>query len=420
MRCMFPGYYRPTEEEFSELWECCLFVLDANVLLRVYEYPQQARSALVDTLKRLSDRLWVPYQVALEYQKNRLSAINKQLGVRNELVKNLGAAKDGVIRFLGESEVTKKIETFFSELIEELKQCGAEHDSLIADDKLRDVLSSLLEGKIGPSYTPEKLEEIYAQGKQRYTRKTPPGYKDEQEKDETGRYGDLVLWFQIVDKAQQAKKPVIFVTDDNKEDWWRQENGKTIGPRPELVEEMLSKTGQRFYMYSASRFLERAAEYLQRQVDKRAVEQARNIAERSRTLSSMPIYGLSPVIDFSSIVDDYRKTMAAAVDMSSVRDDYRKIMAAAVDMSSVWDDFRKNMVAAMDLSHIFRDWAANTLSLQYILDTYSQLSLPASDLLGEGGDLKGSDEVNGGGSTEPESPEKDGDSEVKTDDADVS
>jgi hypothetical protein len=31
MRTMFPGYYRPTEEEFKKMWQECIFSFDANV-----------------------------------------------------------------------------------------------------------------------------------------------------------------------------------------------------------------------------------------------------------------------------------------------------------------------------------------------------------------------------------------------------
>ena len=40
MRREFPGYYRPTSEEFKALWESAEFALDANVLLNVYGYSK--------------------------------------------------------------------------------------------------------------------------------------------------------------------------------------------------------------------------------------------------------------------------------------------------------------------------------------------------------------------------------------------
>ena len=40
MREKFPGYYRPTAEEFDELWRSALIVPDANVLLSLYRLSE--------------------------------------------------------------------------------------------------------------------------------------------------------------------------------------------------------------------------------------------------------------------------------------------------------------------------------------------------------------------------------------------
>jgi len=73
MKNIFPGYYRPTEEKFSNLWNSCLFVLDANVLLNLYRYSQETSNELIQILKQISDRLWIPHQAALEYQKKPIT-----------------------------------------------------------------------------------------------------------------------------------------------------------------------------------------------------------------------------------------------------------------------------------------------------------------------------------------------------------
>src|SRR5262249_24633967 len=75
---LFPGYYRPTEEEFSALWQECVFAFDANVLLNVYRYSQATRERFLEILDRLRERIWLPYQAALEYQENRLRVLSAQ------------------------------------------------------------------------------------------------------------------------------------------------------------------------------------------------------------------------------------------------------------------------------------------------------------------------------------------------------
>src|SRR5574341_1422396 len=94
MRKTFPGYYHPTEEEFSILWNTCLFVLDANVLLNLYRYSQETSGELIGVLKQISDRLWVPHQAALEYQQQRLQVIAQQLEAYDEMQELLSKTKN--------------------------------------------------------------------------------------------------------------------------------------------------------------------------------------------------------------------------------------------------------------------------------------------------------------------------------------
>ena len=56
MRYLFPGYYQPTEEEFTELWKECIFSFDTNVLLHIYRYSPKTRQRLFDILEKLQER----------------------------------------------------------------------------------------------------------------------------------------------------------------------------------------------------------------------------------------------------------------------------------------------------------------------------------------------------------------------------
>ncbi len=65
-----------------------LYWTDTNVLLGLYRYPKEAHDELIRTFNQIEDRLWIPHQVALEYQENRLSVISEQLGKYDDVVKN--------------------------------------------------------------------------------------------------------------------------------------------------------------------------------------------------------------------------------------------------------------------------------------------------------------------------------------------
>ena len=87
------------------------------------------------------------------------------------------------------------------------------------------------------------------------------------------KFGDLVVWKQVIEHAKtSAIKDFIFVTDDDKDDWWwaiESQGHKRLGPRPELVEEIMREAGvERFHMYSSEQFLEFADTYLKVKVSK--------------------------------------------------------------------------------------------------------------------------------------------------------
>jgi hypothetical protein len=88
------------------------------------------------------------------------------------------------------------------------------------------------------------------------------------------------LWFQILDHAKSTKKPIIFITDDKKEDWWLKFNGKTLGPHPELIHEMLSEAKVSFYMYQTEQFMEYAHKYIDWRINRKAINEVRDIKKR--------------------------------------------------------------------------------------------------------------------------------------------
>jgi acetolactate synthase small subunit len=64
---------------------------------------------------------------------------------------------------------------------------------------------------------------------------------------------------------------------NKKDDWWLKFNGKIISPHPELINEMFSKAGVKFYMYQSSQFMEHAKVYLKSHISKDSIDEVRNI-----------------------------------------------------------------------------------------------------------------------------------------------
>ena len=285
MRKTFPGYYRPNNDDFSNLWNNCIFVFDASVLLNIYRYTPATRDGFIDILDKISDRLWIPHQAALEYQKNRLDVINQQLSAYEKIQKSLDSNKTKILNdlktfsrhpYIIVDQLSENIESAFAEINKELSNKKETHPNLLDEDDLRETITELLQGKVGLAFSQEKLKIICAMGKERYEKNIPPGYNDEK-KDGIKKFGDLILWCQIIDYVKSKQKPVILIIDDKKDDWWLKFNGRIISPHPELINEMFSKAGVKFYMYQSSQFMEHAKVYLKSHISKDSIDEVRDI-----------------------------------------------------------------------------------------------------------------------------------------------
>lgn len=308
MRNLFPGHYRPTDEQFTELWQNAVFVLDANVLLNLYRYPSEARDDLLAVFRRVSDRLWLPHQAALEYQWNRPGEIAEQVKKYNEVRKIVQNTASDLTNQLSNlnlkkrhstiktDQLTKDVGDITVKFLDELKALESQQPDVSEDDKIRDEIDQLFASKVGNApQSQEQLDEIYKEGEDRYKRHCPPGYLDSvKSKDQIEvythnglvfrrDYGDLILWHEIIEEAKVRNlNHIIFVTDDEKEDWWwkKDSRGKrTLGARPELIEELKKKAGvSLFYMYTSRGFIKWAKTYLDVQVKDESIEQIRDIS----------------------------------------------------------------------------------------------------------------------------------------------
>lgn len=290
MKKGFPGYFANNNDDLDKLWDECLFILDANVLLSLYRYSDSTRSDLLNVFNSLSARLWIPHQVAHEYLTNRLNVIGEQVKTYDETIKKTDSLRKALENSnqhpFVKTETLSKCSALFTLLTDELADNRLTHEKRISSDEIKDHLETLLDNRVGEEYSREHIETVLIDGKSRYEEKIPPGYCDVKKGgdsvlfvDRCRPYGDYIAWLQIIDKATIEKKPVIFVTGDVKDDWWVSFQGKTVGPQPLLVQEFLSKTGQPFYMYTPDRFLERASTYLEQEASQQTLNEIRDVRE---------------------------------------------------------------------------------------------------------------------------------------------
>ncbi|MDA8151211.1 MAG: PIN domain-containing protein [Acidithiobacillus ferrooxidans] len=290
MKKTFPGHFPPEDKEIGRLWENCEIILDTNILLNLYRYSDSTRNDFIRVLRALKSRLWLPHQVAQEYFKNRLNVIAQQEKSYDDTLKNIQTLQRELSDarkhpFLSD-KLMLKLTLVLGDVIKELEATKEAHASRTSSDPIQKVIGDLFNGRVGAPYPDGHLEEICNEGEARYEKKMPPGYKDN-EKDGgksspsgvSRKYGDFIIWHQIINRAIETKNGVIFINDDKKEDWYLIFQGKTLGPRPELIEEFLSKTDQSFYMYQADRFLELAATHLEQKITPESMDEIREIRD---------------------------------------------------------------------------------------------------------------------------------------------
>lgn len=269
MREKFPGWYPKKPEQIAKLWDTAIFVPDANVLLHCLRHTTVVRDELLRLFEALGDALWIPYQVGLEFQRNRLDVEFGALDAYDALIKdqeaNIDKARDRLrqLRAHPTIDVQKELaalDMFGTDFKGRMEVARNAHPSAEIDGVL-EKLTTLLAPRIGDKWPSEKLVALKKEGEDRYSKKIPPGYKD-QKKDagEYDKFGDLIIWKDMIARAKADKRPVIFISDDAKEDWWWIHRGRRMGPRPELIEEFRAEAKEDFHIYEFSQFLRFAAE----------------------------------------------------------------------------------------------------------------------------------------------------------------
>ncbi|MBI2516509.1 MAG: DUF4935 domain-containing protein [Opitutae bacterium] len=263
MKKEFPGYFPPSEADIENRWSTAIVALDASFLLGLYTLTPTTRGQIIAALKTIKSRLFLPNQASKEFHKNRFGVIKKLRDEHDQLVKELDRVVD-LLTKRGHKNPTlsrsirKQLIDSSTAAKDAIARSKSKAEALLKKDDILEELLSILDGKSGKPFDDKELKEIYKDGQQRYSQKIPPGYKDEQ-KPEPDRYGDLVIWKEILKKGH--KHHMFFVTRDEKDDWWWIFEEKKIGPRPELVAEALAKNVLSFHLYTGDRFLDSARRY---------------------------------------------------------------------------------------------------------------------------------------------------------------
>lgn len=291
MRDLFPGYYRPSDAEFKKMWDEGVVSVDANILLHIYRYSEPLCDALYALFEKLKGRLWVPHRVAFEFSKNRLTVIAGQeraydtvcevLEKATEVVKSQLPPRHPVIDI---DELKESFQAAVVKKQEAVRALKSKHPKVPDDDPAFAKLSSILDGHIGGAFTADREQKLIEEGKKRFDAKIPPGFRDAgKEDDSLHRYGDLLVWRQLLEHVKtEGAAFVLFATDDSSDDWWWKQGGKTIGPHPLLVEEAKREANARAYLYRGDQFIKYGCAHFKIRTKKELIHEAVKVRQSIR------------------------------------------------------------------------------------------------------------------------------------------
>jgi hypothetical protein len=345
----FKIYYEPSESDFIDLWNNAIIIFDTNTILNLFRYPKSVRNDFIKIIEQINTRIWIPHQVALEYHENKHSVKNEQIGKYSDVNKlidklnldlnlSLKMFKDEIDKLklkrrhidinpeLVIEKISDTIETT-SKQINKFKKFEYSNNAVVEQEKiqmeflkLEKFLTKTFNDKIGEC--PENqniLDDYYKEAQRRFSLLIPPGFEDMNKSKDSNikvymhnglifkrEYGDFILWKEIIKKSQEKNcKYLIFVTDDNKKDWWEIQSGQTIGGRKELYDEIYVNAHsdfKMFYMYNSWRFMTFAKDFLKIEVESSSIEQIKLFEEinigKNQSIAKVAYYSESEFLKY--------------------------------------------------------------------------------------------------------------------------
>ena len=284
MKEKFYGYYPLSETEMASLWKECTFVFDTNILLGLYRYSSSTQKEILKIMEKLKDRIWISHQTAYEFMKDRVDVIEGQRLYYESIITEITEAKKRVERIITEKrlnmQIDKKKMSAFSLKAKELVSISEDMEKDCIDrtnDPIFSKIEELFADKTGDPLALD-IDSFEKEADKRFALQTPPGYMDSTKKN-GNKYGDLLFWYELIQYSKSNLKSIILITDDRKEDWWKICHGKTVSPRPELLNEFKTKTSMDVYIYELNQFTTFAQIFLKEAIPPNATAE---IKQRSK------------------------------------------------------------------------------------------------------------------------------------------
>lgn len=262
-----------------------IIIFDTNVWIDMYTLSPKTIDVLIRSFKENRQWFWLPKQVFYEYnrnvKRNRDESIKRFRNLKETTAQELSniiekfKAKYKVFIDIGFQEVEEIRDDIISALIS-IKEEAAhnfggliegydkEIEGILDEDIIERLLSKLSQENEFKEFTTKELLNIYEEGELRYKYRISPGFTDETKKETfhteadflLRKYGDLIIWKEILRYVSIKKVDVIFVENERKSDWWNKADKENKGIPKNLVEEFTYESNNKhLYMMDFEEFL---------------------------------------------------------------------------------------------------------------------------------------------------------------------
>ncbi|MBE5471656.1 PIN domain-containing protein [Mycobacteroides abscessus] len=292
MREAFSEWYYPDDDAIAHIVTTGTIALDANALLDLYRVGAGRRQEILTALEKIGDRLFVPYQAAYEYQKNRTSVLHDAQSTFDKVSEDIQKAAEDTLNTalkpIRDQAVRNEIREAFTGSFEAFKSKYAElRANHILDlkeartnDPVRDELDRIASGpRLGKKPSAQSLQERRDEAQKRIDEGRPPGNADA--KNKADATGDYLVWAELLEHAKNANRPILFVTNDSKKgDWFSTVHGRIMGPLPELVAEMADASpGHSYHQVMLDSLLWLTNKYINTKVSEDTIRTLRELKE---------------------------------------------------------------------------------------------------------------------------------------------
>lgn len=365
MRDKFSGFYGYTNAVVDAAYKdaTTVFVFDTNILLSLYRCEESTREQFINVWRKLQEQVWLPFHVCLEYQRNRLTTINDARDSLKSINTSIEKGICDVFPKLNNGTISRytklkseidELKSSLCDLVDKFSKSKLETrrsniNFIDEHDSLRDIIDELSLERVGSEPTQDEVDKINKEGIVRYKYNTGPGYADAKDKSDKrfsynsinydSQYSDLYVWKQILlyMKEKEVRK-VVYVTNDEKSDFYYQIQGKTRGPVESLVTEIKREAGvDVFILHNIKSFLHHAVKSLDAKIDEQSINELASAGKNSNSInrdykyinsiSGNESYGLGEL--------EYAKGTVLSKKMDELERDRDVIMSIIMNTSNV-------------------------------------------------------------------------------------